>query len=966
MNRPIVPKSLVELARHLPVGIVLLLLISSSVAAAQEDAVTITVSVGSYAVSETAEGHTLSAEGFGRLAEPGKPLLPARILPIAIPPGARVVGVDYQCGPEIVLPGTYAVKPTPVPRVIGEEDPAVRQAWEQTYEANRAAVYGSNMPYPPDAVEFVRAAQYRKYNLADVRVAPFVYRPQSGQLSYYEHVQVHVRYMLPAVPRTTIVDDLPQTEEFARGLIVNYDEAQAWYPAAPPARRDLHDFVIITLDSLTSAVTPLVAWQTEKGRSVEVVTTAWINANYTGYDLAAKMRVFLREKYPSSEWGIQDVLIVGNRNEVPMRRCEQNLGYGKPETDFYFAELSLPDSLSWDADGDHKYGEDSDPIDFYAEVNVGRICWSDAPTVQAICQKSAAYEQNDDPSFKKNMLLLGAYFWSDTDNAVLMEAKVNQPWMADWTFTRMYEKNANYWSSYDCDYPLLKNNVMAVWPTGTYAFVNWAGHGSPTSCHIYGLGAPAFIESADCPSLNNNYPAIIFADACSNSDTDEVNIGQSMLKQGAVGFVGATKVALGCPGWTGPTSGSSQSLDYFFTTKVTSGEYTQGAALQSALTQMYTLGLWDYARYETFEWGALWGNPDLRMVPPPIMTIGFPDGRPELLEPGVPTVLRVQIVNGSETFDPATGLLYYRYNEGPYLTSPLVLESGNVYLATLPATPCGKTLSYYISAGTTAGTVVLSPYDAPATTYEVPAWPLVMVYDQDMSANPGWTKSPNTSANQWAWGVPTGGGGEYGGPDPTSGYTGSTVMGYNLSGDYANNLPEMSITTPPFSCAGVSGVRLSFYRWLGVEQAVYDHAYVRISNNGLNWNNVWQNSATIYDGAWVYQEFDISAWADHMPAVQLRWVMGTTDSGWRYCGWNVDDVQVWALDPTACPNLPGDLNCDDEVSFGDINPFVLALTNPAAYAATYPDCDIMLADINGDDSVDFGDINPFVQLLTNP
>jgi len=54
------------------------------------------------------------------------------------------------------------------------------------------------------------------------------------------------------------------------------------------------------------------------------------------------------------------------------------------------------------------------------------------------------------------------------------------------------------------------------------------------------------------------------------------------------------------------------------------------------------------------------------------------------------------------------------------------------------------------------------------------------------------------------------------------------------------------------------------------------------------------------------------------------------------------------------------------VDFGDINPFVLALTNPAGYQAAFPQCDILNGDINGDGRVDFGDINPFVRLLTNP
>jgi hypothetical protein len=62
--------------------------------------------------------------------------------------------------------------------------------------------------------------------------------------------------------------------------------------------------------------------------------------------------------------------------------------------------------------------------------------------------------------------------------------------------------------------------------------------------------------------------------------------------------------------------------------------------------------------------------------------------------------------------------------------------------------------------------------------------------------------------------------------------------------------------------------------------------------------------------------------------------------------------------------LYGDLNCDGTIGFGDINAFVLALSDPAAYVQHYPDCDIRGADINADGSVDFGDINPFVSLLS--
>ncbi|MEW6252738.1 MAG: hypothetical protein AB1716_19045 [Planctomycetota bacterium] len=61
--------------------------------------------------------------------------------------------------------------------------------------------------------------------------------------------------------------------------------------------------------------------------------------------------------------------------------------------------------------------------------------------------------------------------------------------------------------------------------------------------------------------------------------------------------------------------------------------------------------------------------------------------------------------------------------------------------------------------------------------------------------------------------------------------------------------------------------------------------------------------------------------------------------------------------------LLGDLNCDDVVNFDDINPFVLALTDPAAYAIAYPNCPFENRDINGDGLFNFDDINPFVALL---
>lgn len=189
-----------------------------------------------------------------------------------------------------------------------------------------------------------------------------------------------------------------------------------------------------------------------------------------------------------------------------------------------------------------------------------------------------------------------------------------------------------------------------------------------------------------------------------------------------------------------------------------------------------------------------------------------------------------------------------------------------------------------------------------------------LVYGFDMSTNPGWTVE-----GQWAWGVPTGLGGEHGENDPTGGWNGGAVYGYNLAGDYANSMPERHLTTTALDCSGLSAVTLKFQRWLNVEQPAYDHAYVRVSNDGVSWTTVWQNNSEIVESAWSLVEYNISAVADGQATVYVRWTMGTTDSSWLYSGWNIDEVQIWGLQRSQGTGA-GDLPQADRVNLRAVSP----------------------------------------------
>lgn len=261
------------------------------------------------------------------------------------------------------------------------------------------------------------------------------------------------------------------------------------------------------------------------------------------------------------------------------------------------------------------------------------------------------------------------------------------------------------------------------------------------------------------------------------------------------------------------------------------------------------------------------------------------------------------------------------------------------------------------------GTEIGFTLDLTATSYtDTKAFSLTatrqgLVYSWNLDTNPGWTVE-----DQWAWGVPLGNNG-----DPTSGYTGTNVYGYNLSGNYANSLPERSLTSTAIDCSELVNVEVRFMRWLGVESAQWDHAAFKVSSNGSTWTTIWEHTGSnLIDTSWQSMAYDISAVADGQSSVYLRWIMGTTDSSVAYCGWNIDDIEIWGastiVPPTPTPGTPtpteppncvhhGDVNFSGDLTASDAQmTFLIAL---GSITPTYEEgC---AADCNHDGSVTAGD-----------
>jgi murein tripeptide amidase MpaA len=336
----------------------------------------------------------------------------------------------------------------------------------------------------------------------------------------------------------------------------------------------------------------------------------------------------------------------------------------------------------------------------------------------------------------------------------------------------------------------------------------------------------------------------------------------------------------------------------------------------------------------------------------------FPDGLPTTVMSGRESPIPVRIIPQGESITAGTESLHFRRDPSEsFSVIPLTHLGGLDYQAVLPATNCTSRPQFYFSVEGDGGTITTNPRQSPAPQYysAVVVSEFTTFFQQNLNSNPGWT-----TQGLWAWGQPMGGGGTQAGHrDPTSGHTNSYVYGYNLSGDYADNMPEYSLTSPAIDCTGRSGVHLTFWRWLGVEQPAYDHAYLRVSNNGINWTTVWQNEAEIADSAWVFQDFDISAAADHQPTVYLRWTMGSSNGDLTYCGWNIDDISLYS---TECNGMAGDYNGDDRVAQDDFDQLGVCFSGPGV--SVVGGCAIF--DFDGNADVDLRDFAEFQLLFTRP
>jgi len=645
-----------RLAIPLSIGLLVVISVASRM---KGDGLTITVDASDYQIINGDRGQRIEMDGFGYLTGPGKPMLPAKNFLIALPPGAQVQSVEVRGIGAKQLPGTYHITPSPpiMPLADGLQYRELLEELQREWQRNNEVVYSSDQAYPKGRGKLKVSGSLREYSYASVSFYPFSYHPQSGRLIYYDVAQVFINHTLPSPgsDEALRVEELKWdhvADERASRLFINYEEIKHLYQPAgsqPKAWQQTHDYVIITTSELLNAIasSDFVTWKTSLGYNVRIVlTTDTEITSQPGSDLAERIRNFLRSYY--GPWGIEHVLLVGDYATVPMRYCypdsnNHTNGAGDPTawpwagdvpTDYYYADLSNADTLSWDSDRDGfcgEYGQDNP--DFLAEVYIGRIPTNNTIRIIYTLNKLVAFEQDTRP-WKNQALHAGAIaYYANEDHSGrelkdlatyidLIEADV----MSVWTISHYSEQEGLAPSAYPWS-PLNETAFIGDWQAGQYGVVNWGGHGwthgvfrrvwswddGDSVPEVGELSAPPFISINS--DLDDDYPSIVFALSCVVGYPEPNswgNLGIDLLTKSpfgaSAGIVSGTRVV-----WVSKGGGELHCYEFnHYMINGPSGPEKVGEALYDSefyINQTYN---WNhYAEYWDMFTFNLYGDPSL-------------------------------------------------------------------------------------------------------------------------------------------------------------------------------------------------------------------------------------------------------------------------------------------------------------------------------------------------------------------
>jgi len=168
-------------------------------------------------------------------------------------------------------------------------------------------------------------------------------------------------------------------------------------------------------------------------------------------------------------------------------------------------------------------------------------------------------------------------------------------------------------------------------------------------------------------------------------------------------------------------------------------------------------------------------------------------------------------------------------------------------------------------------------------------------YSQNLEGSHNWVLTGEFEVD-----TPNGMGGTPGNPNPSDAFSGTKILGTDLTGlgahpyNYEPGLGESSsylATSPAVDMLYYKNINLFFRRYLNIE--VWDHASIQISDDdGTTWHSLWESNSYYSDFQWFQEQLVIPDDHARTDRLKIRYKLGPTDGANNYSGWNVDDIYL--------------------------------------------------------------------------
>jgi hypothetical protein len=532
--------------------------------------------------------------------KPGSPMVPLYTTIFRFPFGTKIKAVE--CTPSEIHKKVIAreIQPAPEPILLMDGNTKEERNGDENFIPKDNAVYTSMDFFPSRWYDYrvgcgLDSSQHMV--LLTVQFYPVQYSPGQQIIRYATKVVIHVEYDTPIQPVV--------------------------FP-------DTYDMIIITPSEFVEQLRPLAAYKNDSSVITKLVTLDDIYGGtyfpVNGRDDQEKIKYFIKDAV--EQWNITNVLLAGGSNNIPVRMSYVQDGKEVSLiSDLYYADIydANGDFCSWDSNGNNIFGENNyqgqtDVVDLYPDVCLGRLCFSDLSEVSGVVDKIITYESTGAymAEWFPNFVVCGG----DTfpDYAIVDEGEyLNQnaiDMMDGFIPEKIWATNGKLQFASNID-NALRNGTGFFYMTGHGTFESWATHPHndfetwwPVLLYLY--------LRVDFLNNEEKLPVVVIG-GCSNCQfLEDHNFGWSFVKNkngGGIACYGNSALGWGYAG-SGCTMGltGGMELSAFKAYGVQNAKTTGELWTKAVTNYLDQFGLWSALDYKTVEEWQPFNDPSSRIT----------------------------------------------------------------------------------------------------------------------------------------------------------------------------------------------------------------------------------------------------------------------------------------------------------------------------------------------------------------